>query len=223
MSACGTSGCTRALRECRPCSRRARPCRGLGCRQAPIPVACDEAAGADAVGLRRSEPYHRHRHDLGVEQDGRSRFAWREETGRLGRSARVVLIARMRCQPSGSASKNLIRASSLCPAAVDMLTPAQLIRMSSAPKVSSTCWTARRHSAVLETSVTVRKNFPAKTRSAARRLRPTASTSTPTILAPAPASARHHASHAACGSGHDGHAVRKQLAFCHDACLPWGP
>ena len=44
------AGCTRGLRECRPCSRRARPCRGLGRRQGPIPVACDEAAGADAVG-----------------------------------------------------------------------------------------------------------------------------------------------------------------------------
>src|SRR5262245_44114859 len=189
------AGCTRGLRESGPRSRRARPCRGLGRRQAPIPVACDEAAGADAVGLRRSEPYHRHRHDLRVEQDGRSGFTRREETGGLGRSARdqgvyghprafeilgeahatcpaasmvsklvvtwmmrphprlimgsaanrairnapIVLIARMRCQPSGSASKNLIRASSLCPAAVDMLTTAQLIRMSSAPKVSITC------------------------------------------------------------------------------------
>src|SRR5215469_17958096 len=42
------------------------------------------------------------------------------------RNAPMALIATMRRQPSGSASKNLIRASR-CPAAVDMLMPAQLI------------------------------------------------------------------------------------------------
>src|SRR5262249_43369763 len=52
MPAGGAGG----LRERRPCRRRARPCRGLGRRQAAIPVACDEATAADAVGLRRGEP-----------------------------------------------------------------------------------------------------------------------------------------------------------------------
>src|SRR5262245_10672894 len=105
------------------------------------------------------------------------------------RNAPMQLIARIRCQPSASASKNLIRAS-LSPAAVDMLTPAQLIRMSSAPKVSTVRRTASRQSAAFDTSATMARNFPAKTGSAARRSRPATSISTAATLAPAAASAR---------------------------------
>src|SRR5262245_10183240 len=105
------------------------------------------------------------------------------------RNAPMQLIARIRCQPSASASKNLIRAS-LSPAAVDMLTPAQLIRMSSAPKVSTVRRTASRQSAAFDTSATMARNFPAKTGSAARRSRLAESISTAATLAPAAASAR---------------------------------
>src|SRR6516162_10640869 len=76
-----TTSYIRALRERGPSGRRARAGRGLGRRQAHVPVAGDEAAGADAVGLRRGEPHHRRANDLGVEQEGRARLAGREETG----------------------------------------------------------------------------------------------------------------------------------------------
>ena len=47
----------------------------------------------------------------------------------------MQFTATTRCQPSASASKNLMRASS-CAATEDMLMPAQLIRISSVPKLS---------------------------------------------------------------------------------------
>src|SRR5262249_27900504 len=96
---------------------------------------------------------------------------------------------------------------------VDMLMPAQLMRISSAPKVPITWSTACWQSAILDTSATALRNFSAKTASAPRRSRPAASTSTAAILAPAAASARAITRPIP-------FAARKQLRFCHDAVPP---
>ena len=70
-----------------PGHRRAHARCGLGRRQRRVPVAGDEAVSAHAVGLRRSEPYDRHAHDLRIEQHRRARLVGREEAGRVGRPA----------------------------------------------------------------------------------------------------------------------------------------
>src|SRR5215510_12410327 len=136
------------------------------------------------------------------------------------RNAPIALIATMRCQPSGSASKNLMRAS-LCPAAVDMLMPAQLMRISSAPKVPITWSTACRQSAILDTSATALRNFSAKTRFRSEAIETgRIDIDGRNLGAGRCERACHHASHAVRRSGDDGYAARKQLRFCHDAVPP---
>src|SRR5262249_53031260 len=129
----------------------------------------------------------------------------------------MALIATMRCQPSGSASKNLIRAS-LCLAAVDMLMPAQLIRISSAPKVSSAWARGRPASWALDHSGAAVEDFSGKPWLGGGGIEPRrVDVDARDLGAGARERAGHHPPHAVRRPGNNGYAAREYLRLCHDA------
>jgi hypothetical protein len=106
------------------------------------------------------------------------------------KKAPTQLIATIRCQASGSASKNLMRAS-LCPAAEDMLMPAQLIRMRAPDQTTA----QRRAGRLRLRDVGDELEEPRRTPLGGELMRPGAtSTRQPGARA---ASTRHHPAHAA--------------------------